>query len=73
LTCIALFFKLVPVSDENFVTLQVTKASLNFKNKLTPYEGMKLKGQVDKTFLRGELIYSCNSGFEGLAPIGKLL
>jgi allantoinase len=72
LTCIALFFKWA-LSDEDFFALQVTKASLNFKNKLTPYEGMRLKGQVDKTFLRGQLIYSRNSGFEGLAAIGKLL
>lgn len=53
---------------------QVTRESLNFKNKLTPYEGMMLSGRVDKTYLRGNLVYDRNAeGFEGLKPTGKLL
>ncbi|EIM92253.1 allantoinase [Stereum hirsutum FP-91666 SS1] len=52
----------------------VTRESLNFKNKLTPYEGMMLSGRVDKTYLRGNLVYDRNAeGFEGLKPTGKLL
>ena len=49
--------------------MQVTKESLNFKNKLTPYEGLTLKGKVKKTFLRGRLVYDAEAGFiEGAAP-----
>ncbi|KAI0634668.1 allantoinase [Trametes polyzona] len=56
------------------VIAQVTKESLNFKNKLTPYEGLTLSGKVEKTFLRGRLIYdSAAGGFEGLEPAGNLL
>lgn len=36
---------------------QVAKEDLVFKNKLTPYEGLQLKGQVEQTYLRGRLIY----------------
>ncbi|OSD02548.1 allantoinase [Trametes coccinea BRFM310] len=53
---------------------KVTKELLNFKNKLTPYEGLLLNGKVEKTFLRGRLIYSGpEQGFEGLEPTGILL
>jgi len=52
---------------------EVTKASLNFKNKLSPYEGRTLKGRVEKTFLRGNLVYDSLEGFVALKPIGKLL
>ncbi|KAI0824959.1 allantoinase [Trametes gibbosa] len=53
----------------------VTKESLNFKNKLTPYEGLTLSGKVEKTFLRGRLIYhhGVGDGFAGLEPTGSLL
>ena len=54
--------------------LQVTKSSLNFKNKLTPYEGLILSGQVLKTFVRGTLVFDRTQGeFAGLKPAGKLL
>ena len=48
---------------------------LNFKNKLTPYEGRTISGKVARTFVRGQLVYdaSVSSGFDGLAPIGELL
>ncbi|KAH8089895.1 allantoinase [Cristinia sonorae] len=52
--------------------VKVTKESLNFKNKLTPYEGLSLKGRVLKTFLRGNLVYDSVTGFEE-KPIGQLL
>jgi allantoinase len=32
---------------------QVTKKTLQFKNKLTPYEGMVLSRKVEQTILRG--------------------
>ncbi|OBZ77385.1 Allantoinase [Grifola frondosa] len=53
--------------------IRVTKTSLNFKNKLTPYEGFILKGKVEKTFLRGALAYDGASGFDSLKPSGRLL
>ncbi|KAM5541854.1 hypothetical protein V8D89_004583 [Ganoderma adspersum] len=55
---------------------KVTKESLNFKNKLTPYEGLTLRGKVEKTFLRGRLAYDADGpagGFGGLEPAGALL
>ncbi|EMD34589.1 hypothetical protein CERSUDRAFT_116759 [Gelatoporia subvermispora B] len=53
---------------------KVTKESLNFKNKLTPYEGLTLQGRVQKTFLRGKLIYDAGTGgFTGHTPSGILL
>ena len=36
---------------------QVAKEHLVFKNKLTPYEGLALNGQVEQTYLRGRVIY----------------
>ncbi|THH23203.1 hypothetical protein EUX98_g7978 [Antrodiella citrinella] len=52
--------------------VKVTKESLNFKNKLTPYEGLTLQGRVLKTYLRGNLIYDASEGFAG-KPAGQLL
>jgi len=54
----------------------VTKDSLKFKNKLSPYDGRELQGLVEKTFVRGRLVYSRDhdeGGFAGLSPLGKLL
>ncbi|KZT64777.1 allantoinase [Daedalea quercina L-15889] len=52
----------------------VTRESLNFKNKLTPYEGLTLRGRVEQTYLRGQLVYDrAAGGFEGLRPVGLLL
>ncbi|KAI0747201.1 allantoinase [Daedaleopsis nitida] len=54
--------------------ITVTKESLNFKNKLTPYEGLTLRGKVEKTYLRGRLVYAGpEHGFSGLEPVGELL
>ncbi|EIW55433.1 allantoinase [Trametes versicolor FP-101664 SS1] len=54
--------------------IAVTKELLNFKNKLTPYEGLTLAGKVEKTFLRGRLVYDgVEGGFSGLEPTGHLL
>ncbi len=36
---------------------KVDGAALHHRHKLTPYEGMTLRGVVEKTFLRGEKIY----------------
>ncbi|VDB85289.1 unnamed protein product [Peniophora sp. CBMAI 1063] len=51
----------------------VTRESLNFKNKLTPYEGRTLRGRVERTILRGQAVYNRADGFDGLSPIGELL
>ncbi|KAF5386109.1 hypothetical protein D9615_002251 [Tricholomella constricta] len=50
----------------------VTRESLNFKNKVSPYVGMTLQGQVEMTFLRGVLVYDINRS-EELARMGQLL
>ncbi|KAJ7188240.1 allantoinase [Mycena filopes] len=50
----------------------VTKDSLQFKNKLSPYEGLTLRGQVKQTFVRGSLVYDRSTGFDA-APSGRLL
>jgi allantoinase len=53
---------------------QVTKEALQFKNKLTPYEGMVLSGRVEQTILRGSPIYSgISNTFTNLEPLGVLL
>jgi len=52
---------------------QVTRESLQFKNKLSPYQGCTLKGQVQQVFLRGKLAYDKDKGFDGFSPLGKLL
>ncbi|KAF9811500.1 hypothetical protein IEO21_06584 [Rhodonia placenta] len=51
----------------------VTREGLNFKNKLSAYEGRTLKGQVAQTYVGGQLVYERERGFEGLQPAGKLL
>ncbi|KAJ3899681.1 allantoinase [Lentinula edodes] len=51
----------------------VTQESLNFKNKVSPYVGLKLRGRVEKTFIRGSIVYDRISGFDGLNPSGELL
>ncbi|KAF8161108.1 allantoinase [Crassisporium funariophilum] len=52
---------------------EVTKDMLQYKNKISPYEGMKLRGRVEQTYLRGMKIFDRVSGFEGLPPVGKLM
>lgn len=53
---------------------QVTKETLQFKNKLTPYEGMVLSGRVEQCILRGSTIYNGISDmFTNLEPSGALL
>ncbi|KAG5648464.1 hypothetical protein DXG03_003075 [Asterophora parasitica] len=50
----------------------VTRESLNFKNKVSPYVGMTLRGQVERTFLRGNLVHDISTP-DKLAPVGRLL
>ncbi|KAH7925528.1 allantoinase [Leucogyrophana mollusca] len=60
--------------NAEFKARQVSKELLHFKNKLSAYEGMTLRGVVQKTFLRGQLVYDqARNGFDELDPLGKLL
>jgi len=62
-------------------SFQVTKATLNFKNKISPYIGMNLTGKVIQTILNAQTVYKIDPSdlksdgfraFENLR-IGKLL
>ncbi|KAF9475535.1 allantoinase [Pholiota conissans] len=55
------------------VEYTVTKELLQYKNKISPYEGLKLRGRVEQTYLRGRKIFDHVDGFGGSEPIGKLL
>ncbi|KAG8741398.1 hypothetical protein FRC10_002918 [Ceratobasidium sp. 414] len=46
---------------------KVTKESLNFKNKLSPYVGQSLEGQVVQTYVRGTLVFDRETGFTSRA------
>jgi len=50
---------------------ELKSEDLYYKNKISPYVGMIFNGKVDKTFLRGEMIY-CNGFFLG-KPQGRLV
>ncbi|CAL1708368.1 unnamed protein product [Somion occarium] len=52
--------------------IKVTKESLNFKNKVSPYEGLTLSGRVEQTYLRGHLVYDQAKGFAE-QPVGGIL
>jgi allantoinase len=52
-------------------TFRVEPAMLQHRHKLTPYAGRTLRGIVEKTFLRGELIY--DQGRLADEPKGMLL
>ncbi|MBT5095714.1 MAG: allantoinase AllB [Halobacteriovoraceae bacterium] len=55
--------------NEDFV---ITAEMIQFKNKITPYEGRRLKGVVYATYLRGEKIVE-KGQFTGPAATGKKL
>jgi len=50
---------------------RVSASSLHHRHKLTPYEGEQLNGVVQKTFLRGRLIY--DMGHFTTAPQGHMM
>jgi allantoinase len=50
---------------------EVRKDLIHFKNKLTPYEGMNLRGVVEATFVRGKKVFG--NGEFAERPSGKLL
>jgi allantoinase len=55
--------KIAPGYDADFViwnsdkSFQFDASMIHHRHKLTPYEGMRLEGVVEKTFLRGSLVY----------------
>jgi len=51
---------------------QVKKETLQFKNKLSPYEGLTLKGAVRRTILRGQSVWTTEAGYQP-QPLGRLL
>jgi allantoinase len=50
--------------------LSVTPQMIHHRHKLTPYEGEVLYGMVEKTFLRGQIVYD---GGEFYDPAGRIL
>lgn len=50
---------------------KVVPEIIHFKNKITPYSGMNLRGVVEATFARGAKVYE--KGQFAARPIGKLL
>ena len=50
---------------------RVRREIIEFKNKLTPYEGMNLRGVVETAFVRGEKVYE--RGKLADRPAGELL
>lgn len=55
--------------DEEFT---VTSDIVQFRNKANPYIGMKLKGRVHATFVRGNIVYSSTAA-SPIQPAGVLL
>lgn len=53
-------------------TFEVEPERLYHRHKLTPYAGQRLSGVVEKTFLRGRLIYE-RGRFPAAQPTGALL
>ena len=53
--------------------IQVKRESLQFKHKLSPYQGFVLRGQIQQVYLRGKLAYDKDTDFEKFSPFGKLL
>lgn len=49
----------------------VDAGRLHYRHKLTPYEGEKLRGRVERTYLRGRLVYDGGQFRDG--PGGQLL
>lgn len=55
-------------------TFEVEEKNMLFKNRCSPYQGMKLQGMVKETWLRGVKIWDHERGFgERARPAGNLL
>ena len=51
-------------------TFVVDAARLLHRHPITPYDGMRLRGVVEQTFLRGRLVYGDGASVE---PSGELV
>lgn len=51
---------------------KISNSSVYFKNKLTAYNGMTVKGTVLKTILRGQVVYT-NANGVSKTPLGQTL
>ena len=51
----------------------VGREEMLFRNKCSAYQGMKMKGMVKETWLRGRKIFQSGKGFGDGNPTGKLL
>jgi allantoinase len=51
--------------------MEIDAATLEHKNKITPYQGRKLLGQTLRTILRGETIYERGKGFSANRRSGR--
>jgi allantoinase len=49
----------------------VAPEMMHHRHKLTPYAGEVLRGQVEKTFVRGQIVY--DGGEFGVGPVGRAL
>ncbi|CAO3684360.1 hypothetical protein CU097_008419 [Rhizopus azygosporus] len=52
---------------------KVEESKVYFKNKLSPYVGKELYGLVDKTILRGTVVYDRQSSNPFASPVGDFL
>lgn len=56
---------------DDAAALRVTRDMLRFRNKLSPYEGRTLKGTIQRTYLRGRLVFEDGRTVGG--PQGRFL
>ncbi|KAF8630637.1 hypothetical protein AX15_002788 [Amanita polypyramis BW_CC] len=52
---------------------KVTTESLQFKNKVSPYVGRTLRGRIERTYLRGTMIYDRMGDAAEIPLVGKLI
>jgi len=50
---------------------KIDASIIHHRHKVTPYDGMELFGKVEKTFVRGQLVY--NNGQFASEPVGQFL
>lgn len=51
--------------------MRIEQSAIHHRHKVTPYDGMKLMGKVEKTFVRGQIVFE-NGEFSS-QPVGQLL
>ncbi len=52
-------------------TTKIDASIIHHRHKVTPYDGMELFGKVEKTFVRGQLVY--DNGQFAAKPVGQFL